>query len=58
MLEQKNGVVGDVDFFSFSCFDQNKNFVAGIRGMNSWGGFDSLFVNQNIRNQNYGTLLI
>ena len=37
MLEQKKGVVGDVDFFSFSCFDQNKNFVAGISGMNSWG---------------------
>lgn len=57
---EKKGLVGDIESFSFSCLDQDKNFVAGISGMSSWGGFyiDSLFVNENIRNQNYGTLLM
>ncbi|MCZ6913569.1 MAG: GNAT family N-acetyltransferase, partial [Rickettsia endosymbiont of Ixodes persulcatus] len=57
---EKKGLVGDIESFSFSCFDQDKNFVAGISGMSSWGRFyiDSLFVNENIRNQNYGTVLI
>ena len=47
--EQK-GVVGDIESFAFSCLDQDKNFVVGISGMSSWGDFDSLFVNENIRN--------
>ncbi|AFB21912.1 hypothetical protein [Rickettsia rickettsii] len=36
--EQK-GLVGDIEAFSFSCLDQDKNFVVGISGMSSWGDF-------------------
>ncbi|AFC73304.1 hypothetical protein [Rickettsia montanensis] len=36
--EQK-GLVGDIESFSFSCLDQDKNFVVGISGMSSWGDF-------------------
>ncbi|WP_017442416.1 hypothetical protein [Rickettsia gravesii] len=36
--EQK-GLVGDIASFSFSCLDQDKNFVVGISGMSSCGDF-------------------
>ncbi len=36
--EQK-GLVGDIESFSLSCLDQDKNFVVGISGMSSWGDF-------------------
>ncbi|WP_342270241.1 GNAT family N-acetyltransferase [Rickettsia endosymbiont of Orchestes rusci] len=57
---EKKGLEGDIKSFSFSCFDKDKNFIAGISGMSSWGGFyiRSLFVNEDIRDRNYGTLLI
>lgn len=56
----KKGLEGDIKSFSFSYFDKDENFIAGISGMSSWGGLyiGSLFVNEDIRDQNYGTLLM
>ncbi|HJD54942.1 MAG TPA: acetyltransferase [Rickettsia endosymbiont of Proechinophthirus fluctus] len=49
--EQK-GLVGDIESFSFSCLDQDKNFVVGISGMSSWGDFtlNHSLLMKNIRN--------
>ncbi|MFY9590083.1 GNAT family N-acetyltransferase [Rickettsia endosymbiont of Halotydeus destructor] len=57
---EKKGLTGDLKTFSFSCLDQNKNFIAGMQGVSFWGGLhiSSLFVNENFRNRNYGTSLM
>ncbi|WP_341755742.1 GNAT family N-acetyltransferase [Candidatus Tisiphia endosymbiont of Ptychoptera albimana] len=49
-----------VQSFSFSCFDNNKNFVAGIKGVLMYGCLhvDTLWVSEDFRGQNYGTLLM
>ncbi len=46
--------------FSFACFDNNKNFVAGVDGKSFYGCLyiDMLWVSENFRGQNYGTLLM
>ena len=57
---EKKGLIGDLQSFSFSLLDQDKNFIAGIGGVSLWGSLyiTSLFVDENHRNQNYGSLLI
>ncbi|MGX6960103.1 MAG: GNAT family N-acetyltransferase [Rickettsia endosymbiont of Pentastiridius leporinus] len=57
---EKKGLTSDLKSFSFSCLDQDKNFIAGVQGVSFWGGFyiSSLFVDEKLRNQNYGTLLM
>ncbi|MDR0329315.1 MAG: GNAT family N-acetyltransferase [Rickettsia sp.] len=49
-----------VQSFSFSCFDNDKNFVAGIKGTLIYGCLyvDTLWVSEDFRGQNYGTLLM
>ncbi|MCC8371464.1 MAG: GNAT family N-acetyltransferase [Rickettsia endosymbiont of Pseudomimeciton antennatum] len=46
--------------FSFACFDNDKNFVAGVDGKSFYGCLyvDMLWVSENFRGQNYGTLLM
>ncbi|MCC8416246.1 MAG: GNAT family N-acetyltransferase [Rickettsia endosymbiont of Gnoriste bilineata] len=46
--------------FSFTCFDNDKNFVAGVDGKIFYGCLyvDMLWVSENFRGQNYGTLLM
>lgn len=57
---REKGLTGDLKSFSFSCLDRDKNFIAGISGVSFWGAFfvTSLFVDENYRNQNYGSLLM
>lgn len=57
---EKKGLTGDLKTFSFSCLNQHKSFVAGVSGVSFWGALyvSSLFVNENYRNQKYGSLLI
>lgn len=49
-----------VQSFSFSCLDKDKNFVAGIKGTLIYGCLcvDTLWVSEDFRGQNYGTLLM
>lgn len=58
--QEKKGLTGDLKSFSFSCIDQNKNFIAGMQGISLWGGLyiTSLFVDENHRNKKYGSLLM
>ncbi|MDR0296783.1 MAG: GNAT family N-acetyltransferase [Rickettsia sp.] len=46
--------------FSFACFDNDKNFVAGVDGKSFYGCLyiDMLWISENFRGQNYGTLLM
>ncbi|MCC8483309.1 MAG: GNAT family N-acetyltransferase [Rickettsia endosymbiont of Labidopullus appendiculatus] len=46
--------------FSFTCFDNDKNFVAGVDGKSFYGCLyvDMLWVSENFRGQSYGTLLM
>jgi len=56
----KKDLTKDLQSFSFSLLDQAKNFIAGVGGVSFWGGLyiSSLFVDENYRNQNYGSLLM
>ena len=49
-----------VQSFFFSCFDNNKNFVAGVKGVLTYGCLhvDTLWVSKDFRGQNYGTFLM
>ncbi|WP_375319313.1 GNAT family N-acetyltransferase [Candidatus Tisiphia endosymbiont of Oplodontha viridula] len=49
-----------VQSFSFSCFDKDKNFVAGVKGVLMYGCLyvGTLWVSEDFRGQNYGTLLM
>ncbi len=57
---EKKGLTGDLKSFSFSCLDQDKNFIAGIQGISLWGSLyiTSLFVDENHRNKKYGSILM
>lgn len=57
---KEKGLTGDLKSFSFSCLDQDKNFIAVVGGVSFWGAFyiTSLFVSEKFRNQNYGSLLM
>ncbi|HJD66201.1 MAG TPA: GNAT family N-acetyltransferase [Rickettsia endosymbiont of Bembidion nr. Transversale] len=57
---EKKGLTGDLKSFSFSCLDQDKNFIAGMQGISLWGGvyITSLFVDENHRNKKYGRMLM
>lgn len=57
---EKKGLIGDLKSFSFSCLDQDKNFIAGIQGISLWGSLyiTSLFVDENHRNKKYGSILM
>ncbi|WP_341792047.1 GNAT family N-acetyltransferase [Rickettsia endosymbiont of Gonocerus acuteangulatus] len=57
---EKKGLTGDLKSFSFSCLDQDKNFIAGMQGISLWGGvyITSLFVDENHRNKKYGSMLM
>ncbi|WP_341794359.1 N-acetyltransferase [Rickettsia endosymbiont of Rhinocyllus conicus] len=34
---EKKGLIGDLQSFSFSLLDQDKNFIAGVGGVSLWG---------------------
>ncbi|MFP3012053.1 MAG: GNAT family N-acetyltransferase [Rickettsia sp.] len=57
---EKKGLTGDLKSFSFSCLDQDKNFIAGIQVISLWGSLyiTSLFVDENHRNKKYGSILM
>ncbi|WP_017208596.1 GNAT family N-acetyltransferase [Rickettsia australis] len=55
---EKKGLTGDLRSFSFSCLDQDKNFITGMQEISLWGSWyiTSLFVDANHRNKKYGSI--
>jgi hypothetical protein len=51
---------GIIEPYAFYCIDNKKNFIGGISGNSFFGclRITNLFVCENSRNQNYGSLLV